>query len=685
MKKLFALSLSVLLFTQACEPAWAALSDLDRSYIVGRNELTNPGFEASTAGWASTGGSWGGDSTAAHIHTGRAAANFDSSSAAQVVSSGYKTIAANDGYASQNGVVSCYMRCATGTCTHLLEAFDGTNKLVSKTITSSATVFQRTDANFPFPASGTVRLQITSVAANEPALYVDDCYLGLADGFNLSQISQASFYGSLSQAGATSCNHSVTNTGGENTWVTLAGASGCSAWSASGSVTNSTANTLQIVAADQPPGEYMFEMSANWLTNGTGRCNYRLSDGTNTFHMGTVQNSNASSMGGPTLVAHASYTTGASRTFVVQAASSGNFDCGAFNDTVGRQVNIRVYRYPTQAQQAVNSNLNQLPTIQTFTSGSGTYTKPSGVSYIRVRMVGGGGGGGGSGNSGGSVGGNGGDTTFGSSLLSAGGGVGGGSWTTNNAGSGGSASLGTGPIGTALSGATGIASEFGQVVTVAEINGGAGGNTALGGGGSGGHESTAALAGKTNTGAGGGGGGVTIANAGGGGGGGAGGYVDALINNPSATYAYAVGAAGSAGSAGSNSASAAATGGSGYIEVTEYYGAFNAPLLVGSVTSNSTGAERVERLKITNSTSVATQSGSWASVSNNGTGRAAVTITSGVFSATPTCVCTSAAANSASSYCQVNGLSGTTFEARTRDGGDSLTNEDSYVICMGSR
>jgi hypothetical protein len=34
------------------------------------------------------------------------------------------------------------------------------------------------------------------------------------------------------------------------------------------------------------------------------------------------------------------------------------------------------------------------PTVQTFTSGSGTYTTPAGVAYIRVRMVGGGGGGG---------------------------------------------------------------------------------------------------------------------------------------------------------------------------------------------------------------------------------------------------------------------------------------------------
>jgi hypothetical protein len=99
------------------------------------------------------------------------------------------------------------------------------------------------------------------------------------------------------------------------------------------------------------------------------------------------------------------------------------------------------------------------PTVQKFTSGSGTYTRPSSPSplYIKVRMVGGGGGGSGSGTSGSAgAGGAGGDTTFGTTLLSAGGGSGGTAVGAGGAGgAGGSSSLGTGPIGTALSGCRG--------------------------------------------------------------------------------------------------------------------------------------------------------------------------------------------------------------------------------------
>ena len=67
------------------------------------------------------------------------------------------------------------------------------------------------------------------------------------------------------------------------------------------------------------------------------------------------------------------------------------------------------------------------PTVQTFLSGSGTYTAPTGPAplYIKVRAIGGGGGGGSGANGGSTNGGNGGNTTFGTSLLVANGGLGG--------------------------------------------------------------------------------------------------------------------------------------------------------------------------------------------------------------------------------------------------------------------
>lgn len=232
----------------------------------------------------------------------------------------------------------------------------------------------------------------------------------------------------------------------------------------------------------------------------------------------------------------------------------------------------RVYTIPDAGATAVfvlSTASNYLPTIQKFTSGSGTYTTPAGCTWIRVRMVGAGGGGTGSGTAAGSASGSGGTTTFGTTLLSASGGAGG-SWASGpNAG--GAASLGSGPIGIALQGGYGAALNDGTG-TVQRPSGGHGGSTPFGGAGAGGQVNQAGSAGITNTGSGGGGGGgfSNVAEVATGQGGGAGGFVDAIITAPSATYAYAVGGAGTAGTAGTNGFAGGA-GGSGLIIVEEHY------------------------------------------------------------------------------------------------------------------
>ena len=209
------------------------------------------------------------------------------------------------------------------------------------------------------------------------------------------------------------------------------------------------------------------------------------------------------------------------------------------------------------------------PQVTTYTSGSGTYTVPTGVRYLQVKMVGGGGGGGGSGSSGG-VGGTGGTTTFGTSTLTCNGGTGG---VDNGAGgTGGSATITVGS-GLALSGGNGGGAPAGSGN---RFNGGMGGASAFGGNGSNGGGDAAGApgngpqAGVTNTG--GGGGGAAFVGTFAAGGGAAGGYIDAIITSLSATYSYAVGAAGTAGTAGTGANVAnGGAGGSGVIIVTAFF------------------------------------------------------------------------------------------------------------------
>lgn len=216
-------------------------------------------------------------------------------------------------------------------------------------------------------------------------------------------------------------------------------------------------------------------------------------------------------------------------------------------------------------------------------TASGTLTKSGGTgdstitfsavykpSSILVRMVGGGGGGGGSGTASLGVGGAGGNTTFDTTLLIANGAAASAGQTAG--GIGGSYTITSGILGYGIPGGDGC--DSGQQVTISgALNaGGNGGNSYWGGGGSGGNGAPGAgTVGATNSGAGGGGAGAP--NAGGsiaGAGGGAGGFVEAWLPNPNASYAYSIGTAGSAGGAGTSGAAGAA-GAAGIIVITEVY------------------------------------------------------------------------------------------------------------------
>lgn len=216
---------------------------------------------------------------------------------------------------------------------------------------------------------------------------------------------------------------------------------------------------------------------------------------------------------------------------------------------------------------------SNFPTRQILTTGTAaTYTTPSGVTRIAVRMVGGGGGGGGNGTANATAGGTGGTTSFDGSTYTAIGGSGGAE--TNNAFGGFGGAGGTGGAGTVSLRRQGTYGSAGGANTggAASVVGGIGGNSFLGGGGVyRGDNNATVLAGRNNTGSGAAGAVNGATNIGGGGGGGAGEFVEFFINNPAASYVYTIGAGGTAGAAGTSGA-AGGVGGSGVIIVDEYRG-----------------------------------------------------------------------------------------------------------------
>lgn len=111
------------------------------------------------------------------------------------------------------------------------------------------------------------------------------------------------------------------------------------------------------------------------------------------------------------------------------------------------------------------------------------------------------------------------------------------------------------------------------------------------------------------------------------------------------------------------------------------------PILVNSVTSNTGGAERIERASITNggSAAIASQSGSWiSSVSRPGVGQVNVVFATGIFSAAPSCVVTMQSGGSG--VCQVfTGTTSTQQNVFCRDSSFAATDFNFTLICMGQR
>jgi hypothetical protein len=229
-------------------------------------------------------------------------------------------------------------------------------------------------------------------------------------------------------------------------------------------------------------------------------------------------------------------------------------------DSTGGQLYLYYDDGNTQQWVAASSPSGAAPaaplsTTQVFTSGSGTYTTPANCRRIEIRMAG----------SGGGAGGGTGAATAGTASTF-------GSLTANGGGAGGNGGGNGGAGGTATGGDINMTGQDGGDGNGAgNMPSGAGGHNAGFCGGGASRNPGGGLtgnAGKPNSG---GGGGAGSGGASGpAAGGGAGGYLEKAINNPAATYAYAVGAGGNGGPA-SGAWATGGAGAAGIIIVKEYY------------------------------------------------------------------------------------------------------------------
>lgn len=347
-----------------------------------QNILQNPGFEG-TGDWTASGGATTAINTTA-VGTGSKGYDWDSNSASQTLSSDSVTIP--NGLKGKNGVVSCAIKTVSGTATHTIQAYDGTNIVGSSTITSDTNSFARTSLNFIFPSSGSIVLRLVSVASNEPEIYIDDCYMGLAEGFNIGSVSQATFFGSITYAATANCNWQ--NSGNATqTYQNFSADTDCPTPTVSGFVSAPATKIPGGVISSLPPGNYMvvatgvFQGGATAINNAV----FRLHDGTNplngvsTTNIGTNTSSNETGAG--PVIAYVNYTAPQSNvTIQMQSANYAGVSATQQINTNSNAFNISIYRYPSSEETVYRPETNSA-VWSGYLAGSGGGWSTTSASY----------------------------------------------------------------------------------------------------------------------------------------------------------------------------------------------------------------------------------------------------------------------------------------------------------------
>lgn len=161
----------------------AQVKNTDAQQIQSVSQLLNGGFENGKTTWAASGGTF--LTTMSSPMVGAVHATWDSNGAAQTLRSPQMVVREDIG--SKDAVAVCLIKVPSGTATHTIGVYDGTNLLATRDVTSSTSALPQV-VNFVSPeanGSNYVQVQITSVDADEPLIAVDDCKIVPALGFNV--------------------------------------------------------------------------------------------------------------------------------------------------------------------------------------------------------------------------------------------------------------------------------------------------------------------------------------------------------------------------------------------------------------------------------------------------------------------------------------------------------------------
>lgn len=463
---------------------------------------------------------------------------------------------------------------------------------------------------------------IQTAGSSAQVVHVADVYFGRAT--NVGSVAQASLVGTINWAGATNCVWTASSAG-SGAFADFTADNDCNNPTVTGDLVAPGTKVPQFTINNMPAGKYLIVVNGMFDINGA-QSDWRITDGTNNFYSGAQNTGAATSFN--TLNATAEYSSADSRTFKIQANSVGSaVDLKINNERTYRYLTISVYRFPTSSEIAYRpEQLINTSTLK-YAGTTNCIWETTSASFAAFAA----------------------DTDCPTPTV------------TGNASA----------PGTKIPGVTISSLPAGKYMVVTQAN--LYGTVAA-------DQCRYELYDGTNS-----SGFVPI-------------YTSAGVANNNGTIVgvfsytalqsnltFQVRALRSSGS------------GNCQIRVNDSTESFqisvipldkngNTPLLVGSVTSNSTGAERIERVSVDcdASSGVLSQSGSWISSVGNRATNCQVNIASGIFSSAPTCVCSSRGDGS-NSWCQAFGATTSLFRVQFMSSSATDVDGEGDIICMGPR
>lgn len=349
MKKLIIFALLLAL------PASATLTNQEKAFFEYKNLLNNPGAESGKAGVTASAGTFTINTTSSNVYAGAASFSWDGSATGQTLTGPATTLPT-----SGQCLVKTRFKTTETTVPYELEAYDGTNVLVTTTLTGTS-AWALGQASFPCPASGTVRWRVrtNSSAGNPAVIYLDDLYLG--QDYNFALTSQAGFVGAAVYPAVSNCAWSSSTTYGNFT-----ADSDCTSPTGSNLVGTALAPSTKVPGGrftNLSRGRYMVIAHGQMqkFTAGDNRCSFRLHDGTNALVGESAAGStpsvaSASTEGVGVVIGTIEYTnTQSDVTFQVQSSSSGGAACGV--NAVTTPFSVSVYRFPNSTETAMRPDL----------------------------------------------------------------------------------------------------------------------------------------------------------------------------------------------------------------------------------------------------------------------------------------------------------------------------------------